>query len=49
MSRPACRGDHLAAVHACAGADVKDIIRLADGLFVVLDNDHGVARDRAGS
>ena len=36
--------DHLAAVDACARADVKDIISLADGLFVVLDNDHGVAR-----
>ena len=36
-------GDDLAAVHAGAGADVDDVVGLADRLLVVLDHDHGVA------
>ena len=36
-------GDDLAAVHAGAGADVDDVVGLADRLLVVLDDDHGVA------
>ena len=36
-------GDDLAAVDAGAGADVDDVVGLADRLLVVLDDDHGVA------
>ena len=36
-------GDDLAAVHAGAGADVDDVVGLADRLLVVLDDDDGVA------
>ena len=36
-------GDHMAAVRAGARADVHDVIRLADGLLVVLDDDERIA------
>ena len=36
-------GDDLAAMDAGAGADVDDIVGLADGVLVMLDDDHGVA------
>jgi hypothetical protein len=42
-SRPACHGDDLPAMHAGAGADVEDVIGLADRLLVMLDHDHRVA------
>ena len=35
--------DDLAAVLAGAGTDVDDPVALADGLLVVLDDEHGVA------
>ena len=37
-------GDHAAAVHAGAGADVDHVIGQADGVFVMLDHDHRVAQ-----
>ena len=43
MSAGRAVGDDLAAVHAGAGADVDDVVGLADRLLVVLDDDHGVA------
>ena len=36
-------GDDLAAVDAGAGADVEHMVGGADGVLVVLDDDHGVA------
>jgi hypothetical protein len=36
-------GDDLAAVHAGAGAEVDHMVGGADGVLVVLDDDHGVA------
>jgi hypothetical protein len=36
-------GDDFAAVHAGAGADVDDVVGAADRVFVVLDDDDGVA------
>ena len=36
-------GDDCAAVDAGAGTHVDDMIGGADGFFVVLDDDHGVA------
>jgi hypothetical protein len=36
-------GDDPAAMHAGAGADIDHVIGGADGVFVVLDHDHGVA------
>ncbi len=42
FGRRALRHD-LAAVRAGAGADVDHVIGRANGVFVVLDDDHGVA------
>ena len=39
----AAAGDHLAAVHARTGADVDDVVGGAHGVFVVFDNDEGIA------
>ncbi len=36
-------GDHLTAQPAGAGAEVEDVVGVADGLFVVLDDEDGVA------
>ena len=36
-------GDEVAAVFAGAGAEVEDVVGLADGVFVVLDDEDGVA------
>ena len=36
-------GDQLAAMTAGAGAEVDDIVGAADGFFIVLDDEHGVA------
>ena len=36
-------GDEVAAVLAGAGAEVEDVVGLADGVFVVLDDEDGVA------
>ena len=35
--------DHAAAVHAGAGADIDDVVGVANRIFVVLDDDHRVA------
>ena len=37
-------GDDPAAVHAGAGTEIDDVVGLADGILVVLDDDHGVAQ-----
>ena len=37
------RGDEMAAGVARAGAEVDDVIGAANGVFVVLDDEHGVA------
>ena len=37
-------GHDLAAVDACTGADVHDVVRRAHGVLVVLDHDEGVAQ-----
>ena len=37
-------GDDAAAVDARAGADIDDVVGGADGVFVVLDDDDGVAQ-----
>ena len=37
-------GDELAAVRARARADIHNIVRRAHGIFIVLDNDKGVAQ-----
>ena len=37
-------GDEQAAVLAGAGAEVEDVVGLADGVFVVLDDEDGVAQ-----
>ena len=31
-------------MHACAGADVDDVIGQANGIFVMFHHDHGVAQ-----
>ena len=36
--------DEIATGIACAGAEVHDKIGAADGVFVVLDHEHGVAQ-----
>ena len=36
--------DDMSAVLACAGPEVYDVVGLPDRLFVVLDDDHGVAQ-----
>ena len=36
-------GDEVAAVLAGAGAEVEDVVGVADGVFVVLDDEDGVA------
>ena len=36
-------GDDVAAVLAGAGAEVEDVVGVADGVFVVLDDEDGVA------
>ena len=36
--------DDLAAMDAGAGADIEDVIGLQDRVFVMLDDDHGVAK-----
>ena len=36
-------GDQLAAVTAGAGAEVDDVVGAANGFFIVLDDEHGVA------
>ncbi len=36
-------GDEVAAVFAGAGAEVEDVVGFADGVFVVLDDEDGVA------
>ena len=36
-------GDEEAAVFAGAGAEVEDVVGFADGVFVVLDDEDGVA------
>ena len=38
------RGDEMAAVLARAGTEVEDVVGLTDGVFVVLDDEHGVAQ-----
>jgi hypothetical protein len=43
MISPACPGHDLAAMDAGAGADVEDVIGLADRLLVMFDDDHRVA------
>ena len=35
--------DHLPAMHARTGADIKDVVGLADRLFVVFHHDHRIA------
>jgi hypothetical protein len=42
--RPAYRGHHMAAVDAGARADVQQVVGGADGFFVVLHHQHGVAQ-----
>ena len=37
-------GDDAAAQPACAGTEVEDVVGAADGLFVVLDHEDGVAQ-----
>jgi hypothetical protein len=37
-------GDHVAAQPACAGAEVEHVVGVADGVFVVLDDEDGVAQ-----
>ena len=37
------RGDHIAAVYACAGTNIYDIIRPAHHILVMLNNYHRVA------
>jgi hypothetical protein len=41
-------GDDLATEAAGAGAEVDDIIGVADGFFVVLDDEDGVAEVAEG-
>ena len=36
-------GDDVAAEAACAGAEVEDVVGVADGVFIVLDDEDGVA------
>ena len=36
-------GHDLAAVFAGAGAEVEDVVGFADGVFVVLDDENGIA------
>ncbi len=36
--------DHMAAQFACAGSEVENVIRVANCLFIVLDDEHGVAQ-----
>ena len=36
-------GDDIAAQAACAGAEIENVVGVADGVFVVLDDQHGVA------
>ena len=36
-------GYERAAVTACAGSEIDDVVGAADGFFVVLDDEHGVA------
>ena len=38
------RGDEFAAAHAGAGAEVQDVIGVADGVGVVLDDEDGIAQ-----
>ena len=38
------RGDHVAAVHAGAGAHVDDPVGGADGVFVMFDDDHRITQ-----
>ena len=33
----------LAAVHAGARADIDHVVRRADGVFIMLDHNHGIA------
>ena len=37
-------GDEMAAAHAGARAEIDDVIGRADGVFVVLHHDHGIAQ-----
>ena len=37
-------GNHLAAQTARAGAEIEDVVGVADGLFVVFDDQHGIAQ-----
>ena len=37
-------GDEVAAVFAGAGAEVEDVVGLADGVFVMLDDEDGIAK-----
>ena len=37
------RGDQFAAVATGAGTEVDDVVGAADGFFVMLDHEHGVA------
>ena len=39
-------GDEVPAVLAGTGAEIEDIVGFADGVFVVFDNEDGVARSR---
>ena len=43
MSARRAFGDDVAAVAAGAGAEVEDLVGVADGVFVVLDDEDGVA------
>ena len=37
-------GNDVATVHACTRPDIDHVIRSPDGVFVVLDNDNGIAQ-----
>ena len=41
---PVALGQHLPAMHACAGAHVNHMVGGADHVFIVLDHDHAVAQ-----
>jgi len=43
MIRPGSGGDQLAAMTAGAGAEVDDVVGAADGLFIVLYDENGIA------
>ena len=43
MSAGRALGDDVTAEAACAGAEIENIVGVADGFFVVFDDEDGVA------